>query len=292
MEIEYDRFKGVRLTYEGKSIFLRGIEVGKPGAILSDKQIIGLAKSHSHLDSALDAFRADLEAKDLLPFRRVKLTDAEAPRLSDNSAFKFTDDEGLAYWLRGSIRLTPPATYLSIENPHARDIREGRGLVYLQGKTCFATTTLMSGFNSLLICTSSDARRSERRKRMVKFGRRIIKIRDVDEFSQRIANLAGATSFLVRDVTYSDAKAVKGFSDFPDHATQFIGELNESKLEYIAINWMDELIRLTNAASIFTKPSSYYNERERRFQFSFPTNVTEPRVVEDSSLSELIELVC
>ncbi len=287
MQIEFITDVGFRLTYEGKSLVLASSSVGKLGAALSDEQIIDLAKALSHYESGIGS-------RERLPFTKVELTSAETPRLSDDVAFKFTDDAGLAHWLRGSIKLNPPATYLAIENHHARDIREGKGLLYLQGKTQFATVTSMSGFNSLVICTSSDARRSERRNRMAKFGNRIIKIRNVSEFASRIANLCGATSFLVRDVTYSDAKAVKGFSDFPDHFAQFngTGDLKELTLVYIAENWMDELIQLAAAASIFTKPLSYRDERERRFQFSFPTDVAEPRVVQGGSLSELIELVC
>jgi hypothetical protein len=287
MQIEFITDVGFRLTHESKSLLLSNISLGKMGDVLSDREIIGFAKALSHYESGIGLV-------DRLPFTKVELTPAEPPALSDDVAFKFTDEAGLAHWLHGSIKLTPPATYLAIENHHARDIREGKGLLYLQGKTRFATMASMSGFNSLVICTSLDAPRSERRDRMSKFGNRIIKIRNVGEFARRVANLCGATGHLVRDVNYSDAKAVKGVSELPDHFAQFngIGDLKESTLVYIAENWMDELIQLTEAASIFTKPMSYRDERERRFQFSFSNDVAEARVVQDGSLCELIELVC
>lgn len=291
MQIDYNRFGGVRLTYEGKSIALRSSFLGKPGVVLQDKQIVALARRLTNFDSALGSVEGSHLPTDLLPFKRAKLTNVETPRLPDETAYKFTDDRGLDYWLGGSIRLNPPATYLSIENPNARDLREGLGLLYLQGQKCFAALTSMSGFNSLVICTSADARKSERRRRMEKFGDRIVKIRNATEFARRVAKLCGATSFVIRDVTYSDAKAVRAFSEFSDHFSHFSGELNEASLEYIARNWLDDLIQKTAAASIFTKPLSFAIERERRFQFTFPANVTEPIVVEDNSLSELIELV-
>ena len=291
MQLEYNRFCGVKLTYDDKSITLRSSFLGKPGVVLQDKQIIALARRLANFDSSLASIEGSHLPTDLLPFKRAKLTNVEAPRLPDETAYKFTDDRGLDFWLHGSIRLNPPATYLTIENPNARDLREGLGLLYLQGQKCFSALTSMSGFNSLVICTSADARKSQRRRRMEKFGERIVKIRNVPEFARRVAKLCDATSFVIRDVTYSDAKAVRAFSEFSDHFSRFSGELNEASLEYIAINWLDDLIQKTAAASIFTKPLSFAIERERRFQFTFPANVTEPIVVEDASLCELIELV-
>lgn len=286
MEIEFIPFVGFRLTYEGKTLVMNGASFGEIGAKLSDKQIIAFSE-------ALSFYLSGMRSQEHLPFFKAKLTTAEPPLLSDGTAFKFTDEEGLKYWLRGSIRLRPPATYISIENPDARDIREGMGFLYLQGSQRFATMMSMSGFNSLIICTSADARKSERRARMKKFGNRIIKITDVNRFAGRIAEITGATDYLVRDVTYSDAKSVKGFSSFPDILAEVngLGDLKDSTLEYIAKNWIDELIRFSAAASIFTKPLSYKNERERRFQFSFPTNVEEQLDVEDALLAKLVKVV-
>ena len=83
MEIEYNRFGGLRLTYEGKSIVLRSSFVGKLGATLSDKQIIALAKRHSNFDSDLASIESSILSTDLLSFKRARLTNVEAPRLSD-----------------------------------------------------------------------------------------------------------------------------------------------------------------------------------------------------------------
>lgn len=287
MQIEFITDVGFRLTFNGKSLVLASSSVGKQGAELSDKQIIAFARALSHYESAI-------QSAERLRFSRIELTPAEPPALPDNVAYKFTDDAGLEHWMRGSIKLNPPATYLAIENQHARDIREGRGLLYLQGRERFATVASMSGFNSLIICTSADARKSERRERMGKFGNRIIKINDVNEFARKVAGLSGATNYAIRDVTYSDAKAVKGCSDFPDQfaLVNGSGDLKDSTLNYIAEKWMDELIHLTEAASIFTKPLQYRTERERRFRFSFPFDVPEARIVQDESLSEFFEPIC
>lgn len=151
----------------------------------------------------------------------------------------------------------------------------------------------MSGFNSLIICISSDARKSERRVRQRKFGNRIIKIRDVTAFAQRIAELSGATRHCVRDVTYSDAKAVKAVSRFPDELVRINGvaDFKPSTFPWIAENWSDEIARLTEPASIFTKPRSFQIERERRIAFAFDTDEPAARPVADESLTDFLEIV-
>lgn len=286
MATEFLPDKGFRLQRQGKSIILGQLSIGKPSAILTDRQIVVLASATlEYLDS--------VQGRRPLPKPSGTLTPADHPPLNTNVAFKFMDDIGVEFWRRGNIRLSPPATYLTIENELAQDQREGIGMVYLQGASRFATFTSQSGFNSLIICTSADARQSERRERARRFGHRLIKITDAAEFAARVAFLSGAERYSVRDVVYSNIKAVKGFSDIPEVfvAHNGLGNLHESSLEYLAADTLEELIRVTEAASIFTKPVRFRVERERRFHFAFPTDVQLSRHVEDSMLADLVEVI-
>lgn len=227
-------------------------------------------------------------------FRTIVLTPAKTPPLAgDDIAYKFTDEVAVKFWLEGSIRLNPLNYYHTIENKNAVDLREGLGLIHFESPTHSLHMISGSVYNSFVICTSSDARMSERKLRHAKFGSRLLRINRVTEFAQKIAALVGAKRFVVRDVNYSNVKAVKSVSDFPDKFLELngTGDLKDAVLEYIAVHRMDELIEATEAASVFTKPNLYGTERERRLLFVMDRDVTQWMSVQDKSLAEHIEVV-
>ncbi len=195
--------------------------------------------------------------------------------------------------MQGNIKITNLHYYHTIENTGARDEREGFGYIYLQARSRYLSMASLSGFNSLVICTSADARKSERKLRHEKFGPRLIKIHGVTEFTAKIARLLGAERHLVRDVLYSDLKTVKGKSNLADllFEIQGTGDIKEETLHYLADNHIEQIIEVSEAASVFTKPNLYRNERERRLMFAMPTDVSAPQFVQDKRLAEHIEII-
>jgi hypothetical protein len=286
MSVEFIADRGYKLCKEGRSLILSVISIGKEHTKLTDKQVLESVRiAGAYLDKI--ANRAPLD------YKRIAITPAETPPLQGDSAYKFTDDSGLRYWLDGDIRLTPLSHYHVIENELARDEREGFGMVHLQGPIRFADLQSSSGHNALIICTSSDARKSERNLRHIKFGKRLLKINRLTEFTKKIADLAGATRYAIRDMSYSDVKVVRAKSELPDlmFALNGLGDLKQTLLEYLADNHLDELIRITEAASAFTKPNSFREERERRLLFAMGSDVSQHIAVKDKSLAEHIELI-
>jgi hypothetical protein len=287
MAVEFVKDQGFKLFNEGRSLLLKTLSFTKENAFLTDKQIMKMAE-------ATGEYLYAVSGRTLLPYRRTTITPFSAQALPDDAAtYKFTTEDALPYWLDGSIRLNPLAFYHSIENEHARDVREGFGTVHLNSETRQAAFETMSGFNAFAICTSADARKSERRVRHEKFGPRLLRINRANEFASKISHLIGSRRFVVRDVTYSDTKIVKGSSSLPDVVLRLngSGDLKEETLEYLAQHHLDELIEATEAASAFTKPSSYWMERERRFLFAMDDDVTEWRSISDKALVEHIEVL-
>jgi hypothetical protein len=286
MTIEYVQYGGWKVSNEGRSLLLKLIMLTE-GVGYSDKAIIALS-------AGLFDYLDDLVEQSNLPENCVSVTPAKAPPLAgDDIAYKFTDEVAAEFWLQGSIRLNPLQFYHTIENKSAIDIREGLGIIHLESGTRSLHMISGSGFNSLVICASSDARMSERKLRHEKFGNKLLRINRVTEFAQKIADRVGAKRFVVRDVNYSNVKIVKGASDFPDKFLELngTGALKDASLEYIRVHLLDELTEATEAASVFTKPNVYRAERERRMLFVMEHDVTHWTSVEDKSLAEHIEVV-
>lgn len=277
---------GFRIEVDGRSMILQSVSVGKPGEALTGRQLQDSAVTiANYLDGV--AGRARLE------HRIVNVTPAMAAPITTDVAYKFTSDEGLGYWMTGSVRVNPLTVYQTIENDGARDAREGLGLVHLIGKTRFADIRSASGFNVGLLCASSDARKTERRIRHEKFGRRLIKINRLTEFSHIVAELSGARRHAIRDVVYSDAKVVCGASDFPEWFVEVngLGDLRDETLAKIAESYLNELAERTFAASVGTKPVRYRTERERRVSFEFERDLNGPVDVQSNRLIEHLEVL-
>ncbi|MBX5230310.1 hypothetical protein HJC06_28540 [Rhizobium sp. NLR9b] len=287
MTVEFIADRGFKLSNAGRSLLLKSIIIGKDNAFLTDRQILQGAEAFFGYDD-------DINERGYLPNKRVSITPTEAPPIAEaDVAYKFTDDSAVKFWIDGSIRLNPLQFYHNIENVNAMDVREGLGMVHLDSPARFAELLSGSGFNSLVICASSDARKSERAIRHKKFGSRLLRINRVTEFAQKIASRIGAKRFAVRDVNYSDLKVVKGVSHFPDTflGVHGSGDLKKATLEAIAVNHLDELIEATEAASVFTKPNSFRIERERRLLFVMDKDVTGWTSVQDKALAEHIEVI-
>ncbi|ANM12455.1 MULTISPECIES: hypothetical protein [unclassified Rhizobium] len=286
MTVEFVANGGFKLSNQGRSLLLKMIAIWGENAIFSDRNLLRVA-------GALFDYVLDLDEETNVD-KCVSLTPAKAPpHADDDVAYKFTDNAALEFWLQGSIRLNPLHFYHTIENEEAVDVREGLGMIHLVSPKESLGMISNSGFNSLVICTSSDARKTERSLRHAKFGSRLLRINRVTTFAQKIANLLGATRFAVRDVNYSNVKIVKGVSDLPEKFFELngTGDLKDAALEYAAIHHLDALIEATEAASVFTKPNIYRPERERRLLFVMERDVTQWTSVQDKSLAEHIEVV-
>lgn len=286
MPIAFEANSGFRLMKNGKSVILKHISMGKPGVVFTDDEVFDMAMAFgNYIDTS--------STRDPLPYKRLEITPAFAPPLPDDVAYKFTDDDGVRYWTQGNIKVTPLHFYHEIENMDARDEREGFGFVHLQSSSRDLNMSSLSGFNSLVICTSADARRSERKLRHEKFGPRLIKINGVSEFSERIAELLNAERYVIRDLIYSDVKTVRGESDLPDlfFEANGKGDMKEETLHFLANNHLEHILKATEAASAFTKPNRYRNERERRLLFAMPEDVNGPRFVQDRELTKHIEVI-
>jgi hypothetical protein len=277
---------GYRLSRSGRSILLHLMAWSKIGVRFTDKDLLNMG---SAFQTYLDDMNGNLDKT----YVRNRVTSPAAPPLGNDVAYKFTDDEGLSFWRRGSIRLNPLHYYHSIENQLSRDAREGMGLLCVQGPLRSFTAHALSGFNAYALCLSSDARKSERQLRHAKFGKRLLRINGLTEFSEKIVSSIGAERTTIRDIVYSDIKVVRAESSLPDEfaARNGIGDLQMVALEYLAESEVDNLIQYVEAASAFTKPCLHHDERERRILFTMPKDVSDSTSVARDDLAEHIEVI-
>lgn len=285
MAVEFIPDIGFRLSHEGRSLILSAMAFLKPGESLTDCQKWDFG---SITDDYTDEIRG------LRPSRVTMLRLANSScELTNDVAYKFTDEVAVGFWMKGSIRLRPVASYHSIENIHARDPREGVAHVYLRGQARDAQFRASSGFNSVVVCTSSDARKSERRYRQSRFGPRLLRINGVREFAKRLAENLGTAKYAVRDVVYSDVKLVDAANQHVDAWAEMQGNSDLAKewLHHVADNHLDELIDVSAAAAVFSKPNRHRLERERRFHFLLQQDRDNYIDVVDPLLAEHIEVI-
>jgi hypothetical protein len=98
MPISFERDSGYRLVNKGKSVVISHLALGKPGAVLSDKQILAMTQA---MGDYIDA----LKNRAVLPHKRLEITPVFANPILNDTAFKFTDNDGVNYWMQGNIKL-------------------------------------------------------------------------------------------------------------------------------------------------------------------------------------------
>lgn len=229
-----------------------------------------------HYQPSKPLLRSDFASRTPLPFYR---------RVPDST---------WNYMSRGSFQFGSPRYYRDLEDAGRRDQREGRSVFHLSSGDNQLHMALSSGYNCAIMCGYGDHPDHDHTLMASRFGEKVIRIDSVSRFAGRVCKALGATRFHVYDIIYADLKnyaaEVEGLGDFLKISGR--GDLTLDALHKINVRFFDTFYEYSFFPSLFTKPTSYAAERERRIVFTLPSDMKKPTIrIEDRSLLDLITVI-
>jgi hypothetical protein len=221
------------------------------------------------------------------------LTKADFPVVNSGPLYKYVSDSTWDYIKRGSIQLGTATYYRTTENGNIKDEREGVSTFHLGDGNDQLHVSIISGFNCAIFCGTSYFEGEDDELMRSRFGEKRLRIDRVDEFVSRTCKLIGAYRARIYDVVYTDIKhfsaEVKGISRFIDITGK--GDLTEQSLHKLNSRFFETFYDFAFAPSLFSKPTGYSVEHERRVVFELRDDLRKPTLIFDgSSLLDLIHL--
>lgn len=258
---------GYRIGVDGKTVIVRSASHGRVPLTTKDEFI--MAALNEGYMAAIEG-RPALKAKRTAPLKVLDL-----PLVSDDYAYKFTDDKGLDYLRNGSFKVATPARYRHEENPGARDQHEGASSFTLHdAQQSWISMSLIAGLDTLLFCTTARIPRSQRAHMASKFGKRLVKIHGLRDFSKKLAKTLVTDESAIHDVSYTDYKHYSGASEVTVAIRETLGkgDLSDEKMHMLAERHSVFLNNLAHVPSVFFKPRRHALEQERRLSFRMPVD--------------------
>jgi hypothetical protein len=209
-----------------------------------------------------------------VPTSRV-MTPADFPDKSAGKLYKFVSKETWERYLsQGKIQLGSARYYRAIENSLIKDTLEGFSVLALVCGEDQLLPHLDVGTNFFVFCGTRRASTAKKTMRE-RFGDVQVEITDTEAFADAIQRRIGATSYYVRDVVYTDVKALStgnDFSDIADHLRAHCqSALTDDALRLINSRLFETLCEFGLLPSLFSKRVNPYSvERERRIAFKMP----------------------
>jgi len=177
-----------------------------------------------------------------------------------------------------------------------QDRHEGASTFHLTHDDNQLNVTIVSGLNCALFCGTSSLDGPEHSRMLEQFGAKRIKIDPLKDFISIVKPHLGAFSARTHDVKYTDLKNYT--AEFP--GIERFGEisrlggssdLNRRKLRKLNEAFFSTFYKYGFMPSLFSKPTSYESERERRIVFETISNLREPTIrVSDKSLLDCVKL--
>lgn len=261
----------------GRSIRMHMLARTKPSVRLTDEKLRALAQ---HSETYFHAVRDD--HFELSGYPRV-WTGSDFPGLDDISATKRISRHVFERFVsKGTFVLGSLLGYRAVENPAARDKREGMALLCAEVWSSDAYAFVTSGMNFGIFCASGD----DANLGVVagNFGEIELRIPSLRRFASAVAKDVGAQSFRISRVVYDDLKIFRA-PRLPDA----IGDLGLFGTNVTAEQqlWLHQQAL---APSLFLKPTKFAAEAEVRVVFEFDRDLPRPRVWRNKSLLDLIEI--
>lgn len=223
------------------------------------------------------------------------LTLADFSDRSTEPLYKYvSDDTWQQYISKGSIRFGTASFYRTTPNMNIRDEREGASSFHLLSDNLTFNVDMMIGDNCAVFCGTAHIEGPDHELMLSRFGGRRIKIDPLPDFIALISQHMKSFRTRVFDVRYTDLKHF--VADDPDIGlyTQTVGkgDAEAAALRRLNENYFDNFYDYAFLPSLFSKPLTYKEERERRIAFELPADIGMPTLdINDEALLKFITLV-
>ncbi len=276
--------KGYRFYQNKISILVQQIAHGR--RLGSDQLSKYVAAINEYLNSI--SGRKNILSNEIFP-----LTRSNFPQVKEGSFYKYVSDETLEYIKRGLFQFGTAQHYRDSENEGIRDDREGMSTFHIGSGNNQLHASIVSGFNCAIFCGAADQNRDEELMQS-RFGRNVLVIKDPTKFITHVCGLLNARESYIYDVVYTDLKnyvlELDDIDSFYKIASD--GSLSNSALHEINRHFFQIFYEASFMPSMFSKPSLYAPERERRMIFEMHTDISTPTIiVEAPELLNLIEII-
>jgi hypothetical protein len=237
---------------------------------------------------------AVLQQEPLSPTHRAALVEADFPDLNREPLYKYVSDTTWNYISTGSFQLGTAAYYRSTPNMNIRDQREGASFFHLMSGDNQLNISLTSGFNCAIFCGTSHMKGKDHTLMQSKFGKKRLKIEPLSEFVARICQKLNSVRACVHEVVYTDLKNYIAEHDGIERFSEIAGDgnLDHKKLHRLNKTFFATFYKYAFLPSLFSKPTAYKAERERRIVFEMRDDLRTPTIVfKEKSLLDFISLV-
>ena len=285
---QFEADQGYHLYRDKLSILVRAISYGRR---FTDDQMASYVK---HIDRYMDALKS-VDAP--IPTMTKALVESDFTEFSDQPLYKYVSDSTWSYLSKGSFQFGTAKYYRETPNINVQDRHEGASTFHLTHGDDQLNVTIVAGNNCALFCGTSFLDGAEHARMQEKFGSRRIKIDPLKDFIAIVKSHVGAFSARTHNVNYTDLKnyaaehpGIERFSQIS--ASSGSSDLSRRKLRKINEAFFSTFYRYGFMPSLFSKPTSYAEERERRIVFETTADLRKETVrIEDKSLLDCITLL-
>lgn len=214
----FEKDAGFRLYRDGVSILVRGMSLGRT---LNPPQNIALS---SHLDRYFDEILGHPARN--APAQDVRLTRSDFVQPDKGPLFKFVCDQTWEFLKKGSFQFGTAEYYRNTPNIDIQDRYEGLGHFHLVSGEDQLNVSLAAGYNCAIFCGTSQIGGPNDELMRQRFGRKRIRIDELEAFATRAAQRMGAHRTRVYDVVYRDVHSYDEESPVVERFKKLVGTGN------------------------------------------------------------------
>jgi hypothetical protein len=278
----FEKDVGFRFCRDGVSILVRSMS---PGRTLNSKQTIALS---IHLDRYFDEILGHPARN--APAQEVPLTRSDFVQPDKGPLFKYVCDRTWEFLKKGSFQFGTAEYYRNTPNIDIQDRYEGLGHFHLVSGEDQLNVSLAAGYNCAIFCGTSQIGGPNDDLMRQRFGRKRIRVDDLEAFAARAAQCMGAHRTRVYDVVYRDVHSYREKSSVVDRF-KLVGTDNLTRpiLHNLNIEFFDTFYEFGLLPGLYAKPRKYEVESERRIILETTADIRQkPIIIEDQVLRGLV----
>jgi hypothetical protein len=279
----FEKDVGFRFCRDGISILVRGMI---PGRRLSAAENIALSsRLDRYFDEILGHPARNAGAQD------VPLTRSDFVQPDKGPLFKFVCDQTWEFLKKGSFQFGTAEYYRNTPNIDIQDRYEGLGHFHLVSGQDQLTVSLAAGYNCAIFCGTSQIGGPNDELMRQRFGRKRIRIDELEAFASRAAQRMGAHRTRVYDVVYRDVHSYVEESPVVERFKKLVGtgNLTPPILHDLNTDFFDTFYEFGLLPGLYAKPRKYEVESECRIIFETAADIRQkPIVIEDQVLRGLV----
>jgi hypothetical protein len=284
---KFEPNQGYHFFCDRTSVLLRAMSFGRR---LADEQTANYTREVNQFLDSIDS--VDAQSSLAKP-----LVESDFADLNDEPIYKYVSDATWQHISAGSFQFGTAQFYRETPNISARDRHEGASTFHLTHGNDQLNISIVSGSNCALFCGTSFLDGADHALMAAKFGQKTIIIHPLRDFISIARRQLRAFSARTHNVVYTDLKNYTAeFPELPKFA-EIMNSGDTSKLEKRSLRKINErffstFYRFGLMPSLFSKPTSYSEEKERRIVFETLADLRTPTViVNDKSFLDCVRLV-